>query len=182
MDRAVAAVIVILLLLSSAGAAFSSDEPTLSFRSSGSEIRFDSVTEGELTSSLLSYVTACRRFEDVVREGEQHSDLRRLWVEQEPLTHAVLGADFGEDAPSHLRNRSVEILVGLDASSGPAPVLYRESSGEIGSLIKCPGLEGLLLTCRVHSLVPGLSPDPDCARWREIQRVTPSQPSAPPAE
>jgi hypothetical protein len=170
------------LLLALALPAFGADphRPEIALLSGGSPVRLDPDTETELASSLTLFASSCHPFESVTGRTAGQSELRDLWAAQKQLTHAVLGASFDAAADQPLRGRSGEILVGLASASGPNPVIFRDQAGTHTLLIKCPGLDGLLLACQVHSFVPGMSPSPRCAEWRALHLSLPtSDPPAP---
>lgn len=156
------------------------NRPEFALRSGGSPVHLDHDTETELASALTRFVSSCRPFESVTGRTESQSELRDLSAAQEQLTHAVLRASFGSSAETPLRGRSGEILVGLASASGPDPVIFREQAGTLTRLIKCPGLDGLLLACRVHAIVPGMSPSLRCTEWRALRlSLSRSDPTAP---
>jgi hypothetical protein len=82
----------------------------------------------------------------------------------------------GANDPAPARGRSLEVLFGFTSESGPGPVLARGSDRTVTSYIKCPGLEGLLLSCRVHAFIPGMKPSARCGEWAALaaeQTATP---------
>ena len=136
----------LLLFLALADTLYASgaDPGGLALWSNGAPVSLEPAIEGELASSLKSFVSSCHPFESVTGQEVAQSELRELWAGQALLTYAVLRATFSAAASPPLSGTSGEVLVGLGATSGPSPVLYRDHAGNITSLIKCPGLDGLL--------------------------------------
>jgi hypothetical protein len=179
-----AVTVLVLMLVPTLAHAATPDAGRLTLEHGGSLVELDVRSEAELASAFELYVASCHPYEAVVGSHLPQSELERRWAEQAPLTHAVLRTSFGEEAPSHLRGKNLEILIGLETADGPAPLLARDERGRVSAFTKCPGLDGLVLTCRVHALVPGRSPHSDCERWRQLQQQEQASRAAaePPAE
>ena len=141
----------------------------LDLKSGGRDVPVDPVQRAALSTSLESYFLACHAYTEVVRGAELPQDrLTALWTEQARLPHAVLRTGAGPGAPEQARGSTLEILFGFSSESGPHPVLARSADGTLTSYIKCPGLPGLLLACRVHGLMPGMAPSSRCDEWAAL--------------
>ena len=146
--------------------------PELFLLSAGSLIELDDELQTQITAALMSYFESCLTYGAVVGGNQPpQEDLERLWSEQSPRTHALLEMTGALDSHhAQLRGKRFTLLVGLESRSGPSPVLTRDDHHQLTRYIKCPGLDGLLLSCQVHGVVPGMSPSPDCDRFKAIDR------------
>ena len=141
----------------------------LELRNAGEEVALESTQSGDLAGRLDSFFRSCHTYSDVV-SGQvlPQAELVALWQQQANLPHAVLHVTYAPDAPEPLGGKTVDVLFGFTAESGPNPVLARSPDGAVTCYIKCPGLEGLLLACQVHALIPGMKPSSRCAEWRAL--------------
>lgn len=148
------------------------DSPRLVLVSAGSEVDLEGEVAARLTTALTSYFASCHSYETVVFGEEPPQDeLRRLWAEHKLRTHALLHMTGGADSRhAGLRGRRFSLLLGLESESGPLPVLTEDENRHLTAYIKCPGLEGLILACQIHGIIPGMTPSPDCGRWNESDR------------
>lgn len=174
MSRSSTLLVVTTLLASSLASEAAPDPPapTLLLISAGSPVAIDGEDASQLAEALVTYLDSCLTFGAVVG-GEQppQDELDRLWSDQSNRLHAVLHATGTDESRHiHLRGTRFTALFGLESESGPSPVLTRDESLHVTGYIKCPGLDGLLLACQVHGIVPGMSPSADCDRWRAIER------------
>lgn len=138
--------------------------------SEGSPIRMHGELESELADALDLYLESCLPFESVVLgEPPPRDELERAWSQQSSRPHALLDSIGSPDSRhAHLRGKPFTLLVGLESESGPSPVLTRDRDQRLIRYIKCPDLDGLLLSCRLHGLLPGMSPSPECERWTSL--------------
>jgi hypothetical protein len=139
---------------------------------SGTEdVALDPAQSKQLAASLDSYFEACHPYAEVIGGEDLPQDrLASLWSEQERLPHAVLRRDIGGRDPGPGGDETLDVLFGFTSQGGPGPVLSRarDSARTVTSYIKCPGLEGLLLSCRVHALIPGMTPSARCGEWAAL--------------
>jgi hypothetical protein len=163
--------IVMLLLLASQGCILvpAGNAAELDLESGGGGVPVGAVQRVELAASLESYFRDCHPYGQVVSGEELPQErLNSLWAEQTRLPHAVLKIGPDPDAPPQAPGPQLEVLFGFGSESGPQPVLARGADGTVTSYIKCPGLPGLLLSCRVHGLMPGMKPSPRCGEWAAL--------------
>lgn len=144
---------------------------TLVLLSSGSPVALDSERAAQLVAELTAYLDSCLTSVAVVGEQPSQDELERLWSEKSSQPHALLQATGRPDsAHTHLRGSRFTAFFGFESESGPSPVLTRDEHRHLTSYTKCPGLDGLLLSCNVQSIVPGMSSSADCDRWKAIER------------
>ena len=144
----------------------------VSLKSAATTVPLSTTESAELSERLDRYFQACHPYNEVVSgKVVPQETLTKLWTEQERTVHALLHMTYGSDAAPRLRNTTLEVLFGFPVTKngGPGPVLARDSSQLVASYIKCPGLDGLLLACHVHSLVPGIKPNRRCQEWKDLK-------------
>jgi hypothetical protein len=130
----------------------------LSLSNAGSEVDLEVSQRDELAHRLEAYFRSCHPYDHVVRNDlPPQEELTALWRKQAQLLHAVL----------HL-SETMDVLFGFSADGGASPVLSRDGTGNVRSYVKCPGLEGLLLSCYVMPLVPGMKPSSRCSEWERL--------------
>lgn len=156
----------------------------VSLKSAATTVPLSATQSADLSERLDMYFRTCHPYNQVVwGEVLPQEILTKLWTEQEHTLHAVLHISYGPDAPSHLRNTTLEVLFGFPIENGGlGPVLARDSSHLVSSYIKCPGFDALLLACHVHRLVPGIQPSARCQEWEDLeaeQTVPESDPQEP---
>jgi hypothetical protein len=164
--------IALLVLVLEVGAPGRIDASELVLAAGNSPVELDEETAGELTAALIAYFATCHRYSDVARGAQvPQAELEGLWSEQMGRTYATMPIAGAPGDRRDLGVGSLTLLFGFDEKSGPHPVLARDEDGALTSFIKCAGLEGLLLTCRVHDLMPGMTPSADCERWEAMHRL-----------
>jgi hypothetical protein len=136
----------------------------------GAAVELDAAAEEEIAAALLAYFAPCLPYGDVVADARPSPEsLAAAWRELERGDHARLEAIAPADSRHHeLRGRSFTLLVGLADERSPGATMTREPDGTVTSYAKCPGLEGLLLVCRIRELVPGVEMHEGCEQVRFV--------------
>jgi hypothetical protein len=137
----------------------------VSLKSGGKAVPLSATQAADLPDRLDKYFQTCHSYDRVVPgKALSQQALTKLWKDQEHIVHAVLRVTYGS-----------EILFAFPIENdGLGPVLRRDSSKQLSSYIKCPGLDGLLLACYVHGLVPGVKPNQRCPEWRDLKARQPA--------
>jgi hypothetical protein len=142
------------------------------------DVALDQEQSRDLAVSLEAYFEACHPYRLVVGGEDLPQDrLVSLWSEQVRLPHAVLRRNEGAEDPDPTSGATLDVLFGFSSESGPFPVLTRGSDRIVTSYIKCPGFEGLRLSCRVHALIPGMKPSARCGEWEALAASQPATPT-----
>lgn len=141
----------------------------LVLHSAAGPVSLDEHRSAELGERMAAYLERCHHFDEVVRDAALQQDaLRRRWEAEAKRAHVRLRVRAGEAGPRRLQGKTFEALVGFSHPQLPEPTLARHPDGTVESLIKCPGLESLLLTCKVHELLPDVEPGAECDRWQRL--------------
>ncbi len=159
----------LLFVAIAAGAAAGQHLEPLSIYHAGRAVSLEPSDVVRLTGRFREFFYQCHTLQAVLGSEWPQDEIRSVWESQKQGSYALLREVGPRDAPfPDLRDQEFTILFGLDPEAGAGSVVT-EHSGVLTLYSKCPGLDGMALTCELLQQVSTEDSWPVC---RSVERIS----------